>query len=92
MTYQLSLATGVPDCITWNESGKPCEVWTVEQAVQLSLEMKAFIRPLISLQQHMESDIMECTTQEEVLSINIEFTEEVISDYRIQFQAMLDNQ
>lgn len=91
MSYQLAIQAGQPPILTWNEIGKGCEVWTQEEAVQLALEIKAYVAPLISLQQHMETEIVNSKTIEEVLDCNIEFTEEVITEYKKVFYNMIYN-
>ena len=69
---------GVPYELTWNDCGEVCETWSFEELFQLSMEIDAYVTPLVSLQQTMEVTINECITQEEVLAINVEYTDEQV--------------
>lgn len=73
MTYQIEKAVSPNAKLTWNETGKACEEWTEEEFLQLILEIKAYIYPLVSYQQHIEEAIVECTTQEEMDKIVIDY-------------------
>lgn len=67
--------------LTWNESTEPCEVWSYEELVQLSMEIDAYVTPLVRIQQYMEVDIRKAQNESEVLMVNVEFTEENIQKY-----------
>lgn len=73
--------TGIPYNLTWNSSTDTCEEWKLSELQQLSMEIDAYVTPLVSVQQHIEVDIKNCTTQEEVLQVDVEFTEENINKY-----------
>lgn len=73
MTYQIEKAVSPNAKLTWNETGKAYEEWTEEEFLQLILEIKAYIYPLVSYQQHIEEAIVECTTQEEMDKIVIDY-------------------
>lgn len=86
LTSKVLMATmyqqaGLPYKLTWNDSGDICEEWDLSQLQQLSMEIDAYVTPLVSVQQHIEVDIKNCTTQEEVLQVNVEFTQENIEKY-----------
>ena len=77
--------------MTWNETEKVCEVYTLEELSQLALEMKEYVKPLVSMQQYMESTIRTLNTQQELKSINIEFTDEAVENFKKQFNPILSN-
>lgn len=81
-TYQMVQQTGVDCPLTWNDTGEECELWTFEQLLQLSMEIRAYVAPIISLQQHIEVNINKCTTIEELKKVNIDFTKEIIEEYK----------
>ena len=59
---------------SWNAQGEPCSYdWTLEELKQLAFEVEAVVRPLVSHQQTMESEINAAETKEAVLAISIEF-------------------
>lgn len=88
-TYELAVKMGVTPILTWNATGKSCEVWTIEQLAKLALEMKSYVAPLISMQQHMEEDIQNASTKEDVLKINVKFNDESINDYKPKYYKMI---
>ena len=88
-TYELAVKMGVTPILTWNATGKSCEVWTIEELAKLALEMKSYVAPLISMQQHMEEDIQNASTKEDVLKINIKFNDETINDYKPKYYKMI---
>lgn len=88
-TYELAVKMGVTPILTWNATGKSCEVWTIEQLAKLALEMKSYVAPLISMQQHMEEDIQNAFTKEDVLKINVKFNDESINDYKPKYYKMI---
>lgn len=88
-TYELAVKMGVTPILTWNATGKSCEVWSIEELAKLALEMKSYVAPLISMQQHMEEDIQNASTKEDVLKINIKFNDESINDYKPKYYKMI---
>lgn len=83
LTSKVLMATmyaqiGMPYNLTWNDTGDVCESWELSQLQQLSMEIDAYVTPLVSLQQTMEVTINECVTQEEVLNVNVEYTKEQV--------------
>lgn len=73
MTYQIAKSVDPDAKLTWNETGKACEEWTEEEFLQLILEVKAYVYPLVSHQQQIEEQIANCTNQEELNEIVINY-------------------
>lgn len=73
MTYQIAKSIDPDAKLTWNETGKSCTEWTEEEFLQLILEIKAYVYPLVSHQQQLEEQIMNCTNQEELNEIVINY-------------------
>lgn len=73
MTYQIEKQINPNAVLTWNETGKVCETWEEADFLQLILKVKAYIYPLVSYQQKIEETIMQCTTQEELDTITIDY-------------------
>lgn len=72
LTYTIAKQSGIENpVLTWNASGCECEEWTEEEFVQLILEVSAYVKPLVSQQQSYEVAIKECSTQEELDSIQL---------------------
>ena len=89
LSHSIATNLGQENVLTWNETEKVCEVYTFKELSQLALEMKDYVKPLVSMQQHMEADIRALNTQEELKSINIEFTDEAVAYYREQFKLLI---
>ena len=81
-TYQMAQQTGFSCPLTWNDTGEECELWTFEQLLQLSMEIRNYVSPIISFQQYMEVNINKCTTIEQLNEVNIDFTEEAVEEYK----------
>lgn len=75
LTYMIAKQSGLEAELTWNESGKECEVWTEAEFLQLVIEVQSFVKPLVSLQQKYEVLINACETQEELDAIAIVYGE-----------------
>lgn len=73
--------TGIPYNLTWNDIGDICESWELSQLQQLSMEIDAYVTPLVSLQQTMEVTINDCVMQEEVLAVNVKYTDEQVKKW-----------
>ena len=71
--YTFNTQAGIPDTMTWNESGKPCTPWTTEECIVFMNAMKAYTKPLVSAQQQYEVDILNAATKTEVEAINIDY-------------------
>ena len=73
-TYQIAKKNNPDNAkLTWNETGKSCEEWEEEEFLRLVLEIKDYVSPLVSYQQHMEECIYSCTNQEELNQISIDY-------------------
>lgn len=77
VSYQCLKGTPLESPLTWNATGKTCEVWTEEEMVQLIGEIKQYVYPLVTLQQYLETLIMECTTKEEIEYIDVTISIEI---------------
>lgn len=73
ITYHIEKSINPDAKLTWNETGKACEDWTEDEFLQLILEIRAYVYPLVSYQQHIEEQIENCTTQEELDAIIIDY-------------------
>lgn len=73
MTYQIEKTVNENAKLTWNETGKSCEEWTEQEFMQLILEIKSYVYPLVSYQQTLEEQIAACTTQESLNEIVIDY-------------------
>lgn len=73
MTYQIEKTVDPDAKLRWNETGKSCQDWTEEEFLQLVLEIKRYVYPLVSCQQTLEEQITACTTQEMLDDIVIDF-------------------
>ena len=87
LSHTIATNLGQEDVLTWNETEEMCEVYTLEELSQLALEMKEYVKPLVSMQQYIEATIRALNTQQELKSINIEFTDEAIENFRKQFNS-----
>ena len=91
LSHTIATNLGQEDVLTWNETEEMCEVYTLEELSQLALEMKEYVKPLVSMQQYMEATIRGLNTQQELKSINIEFTDEAVENFRKQFNPILSS-
>ena len=89
LSHTIATNLGQKDVLTWNETEEMCEVYTLEELSQLALEMKEYVKPLVSMQQYIEATIRASNTQQELKSINIEFTDEAIENFKKQFNPIL---
>lgn len=70
-TYLVKKGAGMEAELTWNETGKECEVWTEAEFVQLIIEIEAYVKPLVSKQQSIEMQVQAAETLREVDEIEI---------------------
>ena len=71
---ELAISAGIEYQPSWNATGEPCSYdWTVDELKQLAFEMESFVRPLVSKQQAIETEIKACTTVEEVINVVISY-------------------
>ena len=71
ISYQAEKAVNADAKLTWNESGKACEVWSEEEFLQLIIEVKRYVYPLVSHQQKIEEEIAAANTLDELDSVVI---------------------
>ena len=74
MTYDVKVKAGIPAELMWNATGEPCEVWTLEEGVQFTVELEAYVHPLVTYQQELEVVINACETKQELDEIVIDYT------------------
>ena len=89
LSHTIATNLGQEDVLTWNETEEMCEVYTLEELSQLALEMKEYVKPLVSMQQYIEATIRTLNTQQELKSINVEFTDEAVENFKKQFNSIL---
>ena len=59
---------------SWNATGEEStDDWTIEELMQLAVEMKCVVQPLVRKQQKLEKSINKATTIEELEAIDISF-------------------
>lgn len=69
---QMKAAAGEEYQPSWNETGQACTYdWTIDQLIQLSFEIEAVVRPLVSHQQTLEAQTNACTVNTEVPAIDV---------------------
>ena len=73
LTYSLKKQIDPNAVLTWNQSGKECEVWTEPEFVQLILEVEQYVKPLVSHQQALESKIRSLTDKTEIMKVEIDY-------------------
>ncbi|MCM1221854.1 MAG: hypothetical protein NC548_46020 [Lachnospiraceae bacterium] len=69
------MAAGIPNEMTWNAAGEPCEVWTDPECLAFIAEMNAYVTAVVSKQQHLEVMIGNCQSVEELNAIKIDYSE-----------------
>lgn len=74
ISYQAEKNVNPNAVLTWNETGKSCEVWTEEEFLQLVIEIKQYVYPLVSYQQTIEEQIDAATSIQEVDEIVIDYS------------------
>ena len=75
LTYQVEKAINQNAKITWNARGDSCEEWTEEEFLQLIVEIKNYVQPIVSYQQLLEERIRACTSVEELEAIEINYSQ-----------------
>ena len=81
MLNEMYKGQGIPYELTWNDTGNVCEPWTEVELATLSMQVDAYVTPLIKMQQTIEVQIKNATTQEEVLQIDVTYSDENIQRY-----------
>lgn len=72
-TYQIQKAAGIDAILTWNQSGEACEIWTEEEFLNLIMDVRRYVQPLVSKQQRLEKQILGAASLAEVNSIEIDY-------------------
>lgn len=65
--------------IYWNSMGCVCEEWKYEEITLLKKEIDEYVRPFVSMQQHLEVVICGLPTQKEIKELSVEFNEKNIN-------------
>lgn len=73
ITYQFAQQQGLDYQLEWNDTGEISEPWSIEELVQLSIEIKNYVSPIVQQQQHIEKAIKGCKTIEELQQIDMTF-------------------
>lgn len=78
LSYQIAKSVDPEHAVlTYNATGEVCEPWGEAEFLQLIIEVKAYVYPLVSYQQTVEKKIMECETKDEVSNITIDYASAV---------------
>ena len=73
ITYQFAQQQGLDYQLEWNDTGEISEPWSIEELVQLSIEIKNYVSPVVQQQQRIEKAIKGCKTIEELQQIDMTF-------------------
>ena len=73
ITYQFAQQQGLDYQLEWNDTGEISEPWNIEELIQLSIEIKNYVSPIVQQQQHIEKAIKECKTIEELQQVDMTF-------------------
>ena len=73
ITYQFAQQQGLDYQLEWNDTGEISEPWSIEELVQLSIEIKNYVSPIVQQQQRIEKAIKGCKTIEELQQIDMTF-------------------
>lgn len=72
-SYERATKAGIDYPLKWNSTGDECTEWSYEDLLTLSLSIAAYVAPRVSAQQALEIQIKNCTTMEELDSIEIKY-------------------
>lgn len=88
LTYRIAKQAR-PDkaVLTWNEAGGVCTEWTEEEFVQLIIEIKAKIYPLVSYQQAVEVKIRESNDKAVIAAIIFDYDNPVVESDEVDEEA-----
>ena len=71
---QMAQAAGVDYKPSWNATGEECTYdWTADELQQLAFEMETVVRPLVSKQQAIETEINACKTLAKIKAVEISY-------------------
>lgn len=71
--YQLKVQAGIPAILKWNTTGDVCREFTLEEITGLVIAITDYVQPKVEKQQQFELQIRNCTTQEELDDIIIDY-------------------
>lgn len=71
--YQLRVQAGIPATLKWNTTGDVCREFTIEEITGLVIAITDYVQPRVEKQQELEIQIKDCTTVEELDSIEIDY-------------------
>ena len=72
-SYKVEQLANPEVTLKWNETGKSCEEWTEEEFLQLIMEIKYRVEPLVEYQRKYEESIAQCTSKEDILAISLNY-------------------
>lgn len=81
LMYQGYAQAGLEYDLKWNDMGNVCESWEYAQLFMLSMEIDAYVKIFVEMQQCIEVSIRNAQSIEEVSGIDVEFSEENIAKY-----------
>lgn len=82
--YQILKQAGIDTDFTWNAQGKECEIWTEQEGIMLINQIRAYVKPLVSKQQTLETQIKNCNSYIELESIKIDYDNVIDSEVIIE--------
>nr|WP_312578328.1 hypothetical protein [Sedimentibacter sp.] len=71
--YQLKVQAGIHAILKWNTTGDVCREFTIEEITGLVISITDYVQPRVEKQQALEMQIRNCTTQEELDNIIIDY-------------------
>ena len=71
LAHTILTQCGSTERMTWNAQGQPCEEWLDYECLQFISEMNAYVTPLVSCQQHIEVEIREAKTIDQLKKISL---------------------
>lgn len=72
-SYERATQAGIEYDLKWNSTGQPCESWSYNDLLALSLHIAGYVAPKVSMQQSYEIRIKNCSSIEEIDSIVIDY-------------------
>ena len=72
-SFERATKAGIDYPLKWNSTGEECVEWSYDDLLNLSLSIAAYVAPRVSAQQALEIQIKNCTTMEELESIEIKY-------------------
>lgn len=80
LMYEGYSKIGLPYELTWNDCGEICEEWSYAELFQLSMEIDAYVTPLVKLQQTIEVQIRKAQSVGELLKVDLDFSLERLNE------------